>query len=107
MLLLVSLLQLSLIQQTRFFHLLTSKVTENYFNTTTGAGGNGSISSRLINLARETGFKKLCLTGLGPRCVMIGVLTAGQFALFDSVMSVTGAKKFHFVDPDAPAGSSH
>src|SRR5690348_6298883 len=31
-----------------------------------GAGGNGSIASRLLNLARETGFKKLCLNGLGP-----------------------------------------
>ncbi|KAI9336726.1 mitochondrial carrier family [Obelidium mucronatum] len=63
-----------------------------------------SISSRLINLARETGFKRLCLNGLGPRCVMIGVLTAGQFALFDTVMAATGAQKFHFVDP---AGGDH
>jgi solute carrier family 25 phosphate transporter 3 len=30
-----------------------------------GAGGTGSISSRLINLARESGFKKLALVGLG------------------------------------------
>ncbi|KAJ3073788.1 hypothetical protein HDU98_000708 [Podochytrium sp. JEL0797] len=65
-----------------------------------GAGGNGSISSRLMNIARETGFKKLFLNGLGPRCVMIGVLTAGQFALFDTVMAATGAKKFHFDDPN-------
>jgi len=65
-----------------------------------GAGGNGSITSRLINLAKEAGIVKLCLTGLGPRCVMIGVLTAGQFALFDTVMSWTGAKKFHFHNPD-------
>ncbi|KAJ3200878.1 hypothetical protein HDU82_008537 [Entophlyctis luteolus] len=64
-----------------------------------GAGGNGSITSRLWNLARETGVVRLCLNGLGPRCVMIGVLTAGQFALFDTVMAATGAKKFHFVDP--------
>ncbi|KAJ3011902.1 UNVERIFIED_CONTAM: hypothetical protein HDU68_001473, partial [Siphonaria sp. JEL0065] len=69
-----------------------------------GAGGNGSITSRLLNLARETGFKRLCLNGLGPRCVMIGVLTAGQFALFDTVMAATGAQKFHFVDP---AGGDH
>ncbi|KAJ3357634.1 Dynein heavy chain 6, axonemal, partial [Kappamyces sp. JEL0680] len=58
-----------------------------------GAGGSGSISSRLFNLARETGFKKLCLTGLGPRCVMIGTLTAGQFVVFDYTMAITGAKK--------------
>jgi solute carrier family 25 phosphate transporter 3 len=66
-----------------------------------GAGGNGSITSRLVNLAKEAGFKKLALVGLGPRCVMIGTLTAGQFVLFDAVMPLLGAKKFHFVDPDA------
>eukprot|EP00659_Diplonema_papillatum_P007752 gene7752-11910_t len=66
-----------------------------------GAGGEGSIMSRLVNLAGEVGFKKLCLTGLGARCVMIGTLTAGQFAIFDTVLLQTGAKKFHFVDPTA------
>ncbi|KAI8906951.1 mitochondrial carrier family [Gorgonomyces haynaldii] len=65
-----------------------------------GAGGDGSISSRLINLARAAGLKKLLLVGLAPRCVMIGTLTAGQFAIFDSVMGAVGATKFHFVDPD-------
>ncbi|KAI8611950.1 phosphate transport protein [Chytriomyces sp. MP71] len=69
-----------------------------------GAGGNGSITSRLINLAREAGIVRLCLNGLGPRCIMIGVLTAGQFALFDTVMAATGATKFHFVDPANPEG---
>lgn len=64
-----------------------------------GAGGNGSIMSRLMNLAKETGFVKLCVTGLGARCVMIGTLTAGQFGIFDIVMQATGAKKFHFTDP--------
>jgi solute carrier family 25 phosphate transporter 3 len=37
-----------------------------------GAGGSGSTTSRLVNIAKEMGFAKLCLTGLGPRCVMIG-----------------------------------
>jgi len=64
-----------------------------------GAGGTGSISSRLVNIAKEVGPRKLCLTGLGPRCVMIGTLTAGQFAIFDTVLAATGAKKFHFTDP--------
>lgn len=68
-----------------------------------GAGGTGSITSRLKNLFFEAGFKKLFLNGLGPRCVMIGTLTAGQFAIYDSVMALTGASKFHFVDPAAPA----
>lgn len=68
-----------------------------------GAGGTGSIMSRLNNLMFEAGFKKLFLVGLGPRCVMIGTLTAGQFAIYDSVMQMTGASKFHFVNPDAAA----
>lgn len=64
-----------------------------------GAGGTGSISSRLVNIAKEIGFFKLCTVGLGARCVMIGTLTAGQFLLFDIVMDLTGAQKFHFHDP--------
>jgi solute carrier family 25 phosphate transporter 3 len=68
-----------------------------------GAGGSGSIISRLTNIAVETGPVKLCTNGLGPRCVMIGTLTAGQFGIFDIVMEATGAKKFHFVDPNEKA----
>jgi len=64
-----------------------------------GAGGQGSTISRLLNISREMGFAKLCLTGLGARCIMIGTLTAGQFGIFDSVMNIFGAKKFHFHDP--------
>lgn len=33
-----------------------------------GAGGTGSTTSRLLNIAREVGFVKLCTTGLGARC---------------------------------------
>jgi solute carrier family 25 phosphate transporter 3 len=69
-------------------------------NKSEGAGGEGSIPTRLMRLANEVGFKKLCLTGLGARCVMIGSLTAGQFGIFDIVMEATGASKFHFHDPN-------
>jgi len=65
-----------------------------------GAGGSGSITSRLWNIAKEVGPAKLCLNGLIPRCVMVGTLTAGQFAVFDAVMPLLGAKKFHFNNPD-------
>lgn len=65
-----------------------------------GAGGTGSMISRLSNIAAETGFVSLCTTGLGARCVMIGTLTAGQFGIFDTVMSTLGASKFHFHNPD-------
>jgi solute carrier family 25 phosphate transporter 3 len=65
-----------------------------------GAGGEGPIMVRLGRIAAEIGFAKLCLTGLGARCVMIGTLTAGQFGIFDSIMAMTGAVKFHFEDPN-------
>jgi len=64
-----------------------------------GAGGQGSIMTRLGRIASEIGFYKLCTVGLGARCVMIGTLTAGQFLLFDVVMDLTGAEKFHFHNP--------
>ena len=66
-----------------------------------GAGGEGSIASRIMNIAKEIGFVKLATVGLGARCVMIGTLTAGQFLLFDMVMDATGAEKFHFHAPSS------
>ncbi|KAG7356896.1 mitochondrial carrier protein [Nitzschia inconspicua] len=66
-----------------------------------GAGGTGSMMTRLGNIAREIGFFKLCTVGLAPRCVMIGTLTAGQFGIFDTVMNALGASKFHFHNPEA------
>ena len=66
-----------------------------------GAGGEGSIMTRLGRIAGEIGIVNLCMVGLGPRCVMIGTLTAGQFLLFDIVMDLTGASKFHFHDPSS------
>merc|ERR1719169_368252 len=64
-----------------------------------GEGGTGSIPSRMMNVTKEMGIVKLCVTGLGARCVMIGTLTALQFGIFDSVMRALGASKFHFHDP--------
>lgn len=65
-----------------------------------GAGGDGPMMVRLANIAKEVGFVNLCTVGLLPRCVMIGTLTAGQFGIFDTVMSALGASKFHFHDPN-------
>jgi len=64
-----------------------------------GAGGEGGMVTRLGRIASEIGFVKLCTTGLGPRCVMIGTLTAGQFLIFDTMMPVMGVEKFHFHEP--------
>merc|ERR1712012_601044 len=64
-----------------------------------GAGGDGSIPQRMMNITKETGVMKLCTQGLGARCVMIGTLTALQFGIFDTVMRTLGAEKFHFHAP--------
>lgn len=66
-----------------------------------GAGGEGPMMTRLMNIAKEVGFVSLCTVGLLPRCVMIGTLTAGQFGIFDTVMNALGASKFHFHDPSS------
>merc|ERR1719253_697664 len=66
-----------------------------------GAGGDGSMMTRLMRIAGETGFVNLCTVGLLPRCVMIGTLTAGQFGIFDTVMGALGASKFHFHNPNS------
>eukprot|EP00584_Thalassiosira_punctigera_P016057 CAMPEP_0172565302 /NCGR_PEP_ID=MMETSP1067-20121228/107671_1 /TAXON_ID=265564 ORGANISM="Thalassiosira punctigera, Strain Tpunct2005C2" /NCGR_SAMPLE_ID=MMETSP1067 /ASSEMBLY_ACC=CAM_ASM_000444 /LENGTH=323 /DNA_ID=CAMNT_0013356151 /DNA_START=67 /DNA_END=1038 /DNA_ORIENTATION=+ len=66
-----------------------------------GAGGDGPMMTRLLNIAKEVGMVNLCTVGLLPRCVMIGTLTAGQFGIFDTVMSALGASKFHFHDPSS------
>jgi len=68
-----------------------------------GAGGEGSMLTRLGRIVSEVGVMNLCTVGLPARCVMIGSLTAGQFGIFDTVMGLTGAKKFHFVNPKAQA----
>jgi solute carrier family 25 (mitochondrial phosphate transporter), member 3 len=65
-----------------------------------GAGGDGPMLTRLMNIAKEIGFYNLATVGLMPRCVMIGTLTAGQFGIFDTVMSALGASMFHFTNPD-------
>lgn len=65
-----------------------------------GAGGDGSIVQRMVNITKETGVVKLCTQGLGARCVMIGTLTALQFGIFDTVMRALGVEKFHFHAPD-------
>jgi len=64
-----------------------------------GAGGEGTMFTRLGRIAAEIGPVKLATVGLAPRCVMIGTLTAGQFGIFDTLMPVMGVSKFHFHDP--------
>jgi len=65
-----------------------------------GAGGEGTIMTRVMRIAGEEGFVKLCTVGLLPRCVMIGTLTALQFGIFDTVLGAFGISKFHFHNPE-------
>jgi len=65
-----------------------------------GEGGTGSIPSRMMNVTKNMGFVNLCTTGLGARCVMIGTLTALQFAIFDTIMRGLGAEKYQFLPPE-------
>ncbi|KAF9905559.1 Cu/Pi carrier [Linnemannia zychae] len=54
------------------------------------SSGTGSITSRLVGLAGELGVRGLFL-GLGPRIVMVGTLTAFQFAINGEVKKALGA----------------
>ncbi|CAG8525397.1 9897_t:CDS:2 [Ambispora gerdemannii] len=53
-------------------------------------GTPGSVTSRLIKLAQELGPRGLFL-GLGARLVMVGTLTAGQFAIYGDIKRILGA----------------
>jgi len=64
-----------------------------------GAGGEGSVMTRIMNIAREEGMMKLCTVGLLPRCIMVGTLTSLQFGIFDTVLGALGTEKFHFHNP--------
>jgi len=52
--------------------------------------GTGSITSRLVGLSKELGVRGLFL-GLGPRLVMVGTLTAFQFAIYGDIKKALGA----------------
>lgn len=57
-----------------------------------GAGDSKqSATSRMFQLAREFGPKRLLLTGLGPRIVMTCGLVGAQFVIYAQCKSLTGA----------------
>jgi len=58
-------------------------------NKQKGAEGE-SIITRLGGMARQLGFSGLFL-GLGPRIVMVGTLTAFQFAIYGDIKRILGA----------------
>jgi solute carrier family 25 phosphate transporter 3 len=48
-------------------------------------------TSRMFQLAREFGPKRLLMTGLGPRLVMTCALVSGQFVIYAQCKVLTGA----------------
>ncbi|KAJ0162337.1 Mitochondrial phosphate carrier protein [Colletotrichum tanaceti] len=57
-----------------------------------GAGDpSQSATSRMVQLAKEFGPKRLLLTGLGPRIVMTCGLVAGQFVIYAQCKTLVGA----------------
>ncbi|KAJ6782822.1 hypothetical protein PWT90_07008 [Aphanocladium album] len=58
-------------------------------NKTKGLPGEGT-ASRLIKIAKELGIKG-SFTGVGARLVMVGTLTAGQFAIYGEIKKALGA----------------
>ncbi|OAA71297.1 mitochondrial phosphate carrier protein [Cordyceps fumosorosea ARSEF 2679] len=58
-------------------------------NKTKGLPGEGT-TSRLIKIAKELGIKG-SFTGVGARLVMVGTLTAGQFAIYGEIKKALGA----------------
>lgn len=58
-------------------------------NKTKGAPGQGTVS-RLIQIAGELGLRG-SFSGIGARLVMVGGITAGQFAIYGSLKKATGA----------------
>ncbi|ATY61697.1 mitochondrial phosphate carrier [Cordyceps militaris] len=58
-------------------------------NKTKGLPGEGT-TSRLIKIAKELGVKG-SFTGVGARLVMVGTLTAGQFAIYGEIKKALGA----------------
>ena len=49
-----------------------------------GHGPTGSMSSRLVALAREAGFRGL-FAGLGPRMIMTAGLVSSQFLMYGAI----------------------
>ena len=58
-------------------------------NKTKGLPGE-STTSRLIKIAKELGLKG-SFGGIGARLVMVGTLTAGQFAIYGDIKKALGA----------------
>ncbi|KAJ5648993.1 uncharacterized protein N7484_002716 [Penicillium longicatenatum] len=58
-------------------------------NKTPGLAGEGTVS-RLVKIAKELGIRG-SYSGIGARLVMVGSITAGQFAIYGDIKRMIGA----------------
>jgi solute carrier family 25 phosphate transporter 3 len=58
-------------------------------NKTKGLPGEGT-TSRLIKIGKELGFRG-SYTGIGARLFLVGLITAGQFAIYGDLKKALGA----------------
>ncbi|KAJ5523837.1 mitochondrial phosphate carrier protein [Penicillium frequentans] len=58
-------------------------------NKTPGLAGEGTVS-RLVKIAKELGLRG-SYSGIGARLVMVGSITAGQFAIYGDIKRMLGA----------------
>ena len=70
-----------------------------------GVGVGVSVSARLARIVREVGPLRLLTVGLGTRCIMVGAMSALQFAIFDGALALSerafgGRGRFRFAGPD-------
>ncbi|QRV92594.1 mitochondrial carrier protein [Ceratobasidium sp. AG-Ba] len=56
-----------------------------------GHGPKGSMTSRLIALGKQAGFRGL-FAGLGPRMIMTAGLVSGQFLIYGAIKDALGAR---------------
>ena len=59
-------------------------------NKTQGLPGEGTVS-RLVKIAGELGLRG-SFTGIGARLIMVGGITAGQFAIYGDIKKVCDSK---------------
>jgi solute carrier family 25 phosphate transporter 3 len=71
------------------------------------AGGSGRMIPTLKAAIKESGTVNFLTTGLGTRCMVVGLLTMTQFGIYGAVMNTTGATRFQFREPPKAGAFIH
>lgn len=67
-----------------------------------GLRAGAGLVERGAFFVRQRGVANICSCGIATRFLHVGLLTAGQFIVFDVGLASVGFSKFHFVDPENP-----